>query len=63
MAYTPNLTQRHSAALRRIAWTLKIPMTRAMGEIFDYLGNKLDKNKICQACRDKTNCSSCPFNR
>jgi len=63
MAYTPELTQEHSAALRRIAWTLKMPMTRAMGQIFDYLGTKLDKDKICQACRDKTNCSSCSFNR
>lgn len=63
MAYTPELTQQHSATLRRIAWKLRMPMTKAMGEIFDYLGATLDKDKICQTCRDKTKCGSCPFNR
>jgi len=45
MAYTPELSQHHSATLRRIAWAT------------------LDPEKVCSACRDKSRCPTCPFNR
>ena len=63
MAYTPELTQHHSAILRRIAWAMQMPMTKALEDVFEYLGRTLDPVPICSACRDKTRCSSCPFNR
>ncbi len=63
MAYTPELTQKHSATLRRIAWAMRMPMTKALGEVFDYLGTTLEPAKVCSACRDKTQCSRCAFNR
>jgi len=63
MAYTPELTQHHSATLRRIAWAMDRPMTKAIDEVFDYLGSTLDPKKVCSACRDKSKCSSCSFNR
>ena len=63
MAYTPELTQHHSATLRRIAWAMQMPMTKALEDVFDYLGKTLDSVQICSACRDKTGCTSCPFNR
>jgi len=62
MAYTPELSQRHSGALRRIAWVLGIPMTTAMAYIFDHTGQLLDGKKICEACRDRSHCSDCVFN-
>ena len=63
MAYTPELTQHHSATLRRIAWAMGRPMTKAIDEVFDYLGATLDPEKVCSACRDKSKCNSCSFNR
>jgi hypothetical protein len=42
---------------------MKMPMTKAIAEVFDYLGNTLDTEKICSACQDKTKCASCAFNR
>ena len=63
MAYTPELTLDHSATLRRIAWAMDVPMTKAIGEVFDYLGSTLDPKKVCSACRDKSKCHSCSFNR
>ena len=63
MAYTPALSQNDSGTLRRIAWALKMPMTKAMAEVIDYLGRKLDKTRICDACRDNSFCSACPFNQ
>jgi len=62
MAYTPELSQKHSCTLRRIAWALGMPMTKAIEIVFDYLARTLDSNKLCKACRDKTRCSDCVFN-
>jgi len=53
MTYTPELTQHHSATLRRIAWGCQMPMTKTLASIFDHLGATLDKGKICSACNEK----------
>jgi len=63
MAYTPELSPKHSATLRRIAWAMKMPMTKTLADILDYLGTTLDPEKVCSACRDKSRCPICPFNR
>jgi hypothetical protein len=62
MAYTPELSQKHSGTLRRIAWALEIPMTKAIEEVFEYLSKILGKEKICGGCRDKSSCDRCTFN-
>ncbi len=61
MAYTPELSGKSSCTLRRIAWALGVPMTRAIEEVFDYLPSILDCKKVCELCRDKTRCSECVF--
>ena len=62
MAYTPELTYEDSCTLRRIAWALETPMTKAISLIFEHLGKTLDANKVCEKCRDKTRCEGCAFN-
>ena len=62
MAYTPELSDKSSCTLRRIAWALIIPMTQALERVFDHLPAILDKEKVCQGCRDKTRCDDCAFN-
>ena len=62
MAYTPELSRKHSVSLRRIAWALEIPMTKAMEEVFDYLYKILDSREVvCASCKDKTRCAECSF--
>jgi hypothetical protein len=61
MAYTPELSEKHCRILRRIAWALGIPMTKTMERIFEHISPVLDRNKICQACRDESFCIECPF--
>jgi len=63
MAYTPELSYQSSSTLRRIAWALDIPMTKAIEMVFDHMPVILDKEKICQQCRDKTRCDECAFNK
>jgi len=61
MAYTPELSGKSSCTLRRIAWALGTPMTKAIEEVFDYIPKILDGKKVCELCRDKTRCSECVF--
>ena len=62
MAYTPQLSMKSSCTLRRIAWALNTPMTKAIEKVFDHLPKMLDREKVCQECRDKTRCDDCVFN-
>jgi len=63
MAYTPELAYENSCTLRRIAWALGMPMTKAINHILEHLGKALDARKVCERCRDKTRCEGCAFNR
>ena len=62
MAYTPELSYQSSCLLRRIAWALNLPMTKAIEKIFEHLPQILDREKVCQGCRDKSKCDECAFN-
>lgn len=63
MAYTPELSQKDSGALRRIAWALGQPMTRALESIFEWIGQAVDAQRVCEFCRDKSFCLECVFRR
>jgi hypothetical protein len=63
MAYTPELSKKDSGALRRIAWALHVPMTKAMIEIFEHVARTVDGSKICISCKDESFCDLCPFNK
>jgi len=62
MAYTPELSEEQSCTLRRIAWALNMPMTKAMDEVFNHLIKILAADRVCSKCRDKTRCILCLFN-
>ncbi len=62
MAYTPELSYESSCILRRIAWALGLPMTEAIDRVFDHIPEIVDREKVCQECRDKTKCDDCAFN-
>jgi hypothetical protein len=61
MAYTPELSDQSSCTLRRIAWPLGAPMTKAIERVFEHMPAILDKHKVCQGCRDKTRCGDWAF--
>jgi hypothetical protein len=61
MAYTPELSHEKSCTLRRLAWAMNMPMTKAIDEVIDHVADVVDKAKVCRACRDKTKCLDCTF--
>jgi len=62
MAYTPELSQSNSGTLRRIAWAMNIPMTKAIEHVFEHIIDVVDKKMVCDACKDKAYCPRCVFN-
>ncbi|MCK5346810.1 MAG: hypothetical protein KAR20_25555 [Candidatus Heimdallarchaeota archaeon] len=63
MAYTPEFSDYQSCTLRRIAWALDMPMTKAMNVVFEHIGNFIDNKRVCAACKDKSRCMLCAFNK
>ena len=61
MAYTPELSDESSCTLRRLAWAMNMPMTKAIEEVFEYLPKIVDRKKVCEGCRDKTRCQRLCF--
>ena len=61
MAYTPELSLKHSRTLRRIAWALQMPMTKAIEQVFDQIVTVIDRKMVCEACKDKSLCRQCVF--
>ena len=61
MAYTPELSMKSSSTLRRLSWALGVPMTKGIEFVFEYLPRIMDREKVCEGCRDKTKCPGCAF--
>jgi hypothetical protein len=61
MAYTPTLSDESSATLRRISWSVGKPMTKTLNAIIAKLPDYLDKQLICQCCKDHSKCDQCAF--
>jgi len=61
MAYTPELSDQASCTLRRIAWFLGIPMTKAIERVIDTAVKLLDAHDVCSRCKDPQRCDDCAF--
>ena len=63
MAYTPELSYQQSCTLRRIAWALGMPMTKTMEAVFEHVAKIVDRQKVCDSCRDPSRCDGCEFSK
>ncbi|MFC1591383.1 hypothetical protein ACFL43_02545 [Thermodesulfobacteriota bacterium] len=61
MAYTPQLSDRSAATLRRIAWALGLPMTKTIEFVLEDSVQNIDRRKVCSSCKDPSVCDSCAF--
>jgi hypothetical protein len=59
--YTPQFSPASSAAIRRLAWAMNKPMTKAVEVLVRLIPAFVDPAKVCLACQDKTICKTCPF--
>ena len=59
--YTPQFSETASISIRRFAWSINKPMTKAIDKIIQLLPFIIDASKVCQACKDNGKCGSCAF--
>jgi hypothetical protein len=60
--YTPQFSEKASITIRRLAWALGVPMTKAMDLIINELSLVFSSSLICPKCKDSTKCHACAFN-
>jgi hypothetical protein len=59
--YTPRFSDKAAITVRRLAWALDMPMTKAIERIIDVLPFVFSPGLICLDCRDKSKCANCAF--
>ena len=64
MPYTPELSKRGSATLRRLAWYLQKSMTKSLELLIELTATKMTEmrpGEVCKRCKDDSICEWCPF--
>ena len=64
MAYTPELSYRGSATLRRLAWFRGKPMTKTLEALLEATGRTMAgirPGEVCAKCKDSSTCEECAF--
>lgn len=61
MAYTPQFTDWEAAVMRRIAWAMGVPMTKALSAIIEKTIQHYNGIFFCKSCKDDRFCDECPF--
>jgi recombinational DNA repair protein RecR len=59
--YSPQFSAHSTISVRRLAWALGIPMTKAVDHIVKLLPSVFDPSKVCLSCKDITKCKECAF--
>ena len=64
MAYTPELSYRGSATLRRLAWFRHKPMTETIEPLLEATARTMAEirpGEVCAKCKDDSICEECSF--
>ncbi len=59
--YTPQFSEVASVSVRRLAWSLKMPMTSTIDYVVKNLPFYMDTVQVCLSCKDKSRCKVCAF--
>jgi len=60
--YSPQLSEKASISIRRLAWALDTYMTTTVELIINELSVIFSSSDICPKCQDNTKCHICVFN-
>ena len=64
MAYTPELSYKGSATLRRLAWFRGKPICKTLEVLLEATGRMMAEmrpGEVCTKCRDHSKCDECAF--
>jgi hypothetical protein len=61
--YTPQFSEFASITIRRLAWFLDVPMTKAILYFIKEISMLFSPSVVCPKCQDKSKCNLCGFNQ
>jgi hypothetical protein len=61
--YTPQFSEMASITIRRLAWFLGVPMTKAILLFIKEIALLFPSSEVCASCQDKSKCKLCAFNQ
>jgi len=59
--YSPDFSELAAVAVRRLAWAMGVKMGKAVDAMVLLLPSRINTEKVCAACKDKSKCSACIF--
>jgi len=59
--YTPQFSALAAVSVRRLAWSVGIPMTETVDLMVKLVSSYVEPKKICLSCKDNTRCFDCSF--
>ena len=59
--YSPNFSELAAVSVRRLAWAMGGNMGQAVDAMVLLLPSKINQEKVCLACKDKSKCTACIF--
>jgi hypothetical protein len=61
--YSPPFSELSAVSVRRLAWFLHVPMSKAIDQVVNLLPSLFSPDVVCPACKDNTKGKACAFGR
>jgi hypothetical protein len=61
--YSPPFSELSAVSVRRLAWFLHVPMSKAVDQVTSLLPSLFSPGVVCPACKDNTKCKVCAFSQ
>jgi hypothetical protein len=59
--YSLSFSEMPAVSVRRLAWFLKVPMSKAVDQAVNLLLSLFSPGGVCPPCKDNTKCKVCVF--
>jgi hypothetical protein len=59
--YSPPFSELSAVSVRRLAWFLHVPMSKAVDQVVGLLPSLFSPGVVCLSCKDNTKCKACTF--
>jgi recombinational DNA repair protein RecR len=61
--YSPQFSAISAVSARRLAWSLGLPMPKAVDQVVSKLPSLFPPVVVCASCKDNTKCNLCIFSK
>jgi hypothetical protein len=61
--YSPPFSELSAVSVRRLAWFLHVPMSKAVDQVVNLLPSLFSPGVVYPVCKDDTKCKTCAFSQ